>query len=164
MKCNLVPASYRQDHRRWQRPACLALGLMLVVCAGAGLFFQYQIQREKAYYTDYLYPVQQQIQQRNDAIRRSQALADRTKKGPSDGPLLTPSLMVALASSKPDGLVVETVSSQAGRVVIQGRASAADRPQQSMGQAAVAKMQPDRGEGIPFSLEVSRHEGLAKKG
>ena len=24
MKCNLVPASYRQDHRRWQRPACLA--------------------------------------------------------------------------------------------------------------------------------------------
>ena len=54
MKCNLVPASYRQDHRRWQRPACLALGLMLVVCAGAGLFFQYQIQREKAYYTDYL--------------------------------------------------------------------------------------------------------------
>ena len=64
MKCNLVPASYRQDHRRWQRPACLALGLMLVVCAGAGLFFQYQIQREKAYYTDYLYPVQQQIQQR----------------------------------------------------------------------------------------------------
>lgn len=93
MKCNLVPASYRQDHRRWQRPACLALGLMLVVCAGAGLFFQYQIQREKAYYTDYLYPVQQQIQQRNDAIRRSQALADRAKKGPSDGPLLTPSLM-----------------------------------------------------------------------
>ena len=115
MKCNLVPASYRQDHRRWQRPACLALGLMLVVCAGAGLFFQYQIQREKAYYTDYLYPVQQQIQQRNDAIRRSQALADRTKKGPSDGPLLTPSLMVALASSKPDGLVVETVSSQGVR-------------------------------------------------
>lgn len=83
MKCNLVPASYRQDHRRWQRPACLALGLMLVVCAGAGLFFQYQIQREKAYYTDYLYPVQQQIQQRNDAIRRSQALADRAKKGPA---------------------------------------------------------------------------------
>lgn len=172
MKCNLVPASYRQDHRRWQRPACLALGLMLAVCAGAGLFFQYQIQREKAYYTDYLYPVQQQIQQRNDVIRRSQALADRTKKGPSDGPLLTPSLMVALASSKPDGLVVETVSSQAGRVVIQGRASAADRPQQwqrtlqqqGMGRAAVAKMQPDRGEGIPFSLEVSRHEGLAKKG
>lgn len=81
MKCNLVPASYRQDHRRWQRPACLALGLMLAVCAGAGLFFQYQIQREKAYYTDYLYPVQQQIQQRNDAIRRSQALADRAKKG-----------------------------------------------------------------------------------
>ena len=116
--------------------------------------------------------MQQQIQQRNDAIRRSQALADRAKKGPSDGPLLTPYLMVALASSKPDGLVVETVSSQAGRVVIQGRASAADRPQQwqrtlqqqGMGQAAVAKMQPDRGEGIPFSLEVSRHEGLAKKG
>lgn len=88
MKCNLVPASYRQDHRRWQRPACLALGLMLAVCAGAGLF------------------------------------------------------------------------------------SAADRPQQwqrtlqqqGMGQAAVAKMQPDRGEGIPFSLEVSRREGLAKKG
>ena len=172
MKCNLVPASYRQDHRRWQRPACLALGLMLAVCAGAGLFFQYQIQREKAYYTDYLYPVQQQIQQRNDAIRRSQALADRAKKGPSDGPLLTPYLMVALASSKPDGLVVETVSSQAGRVVIQGRASAADRPQQwqrtlqqqGMGQAAVAKMQPDRGEGIPFSLEVRRPAGLAKKG
>lgn len=94
MKCNLVPASYRQDHRRWQRPACLALGLMLAVCAGAGLFFQYQIQREKAYYTDYLYPVQQQ----------------------------------------------------------------------GMGRAVVAKMQPDRGEGIPFSLEVSRREGLAKKG
>lgn len=141
------------------------------LCRGRPLF-QYQIQREKAYYTDYLYPVQQQIQQRNDAIRRSQALADRAKNGPSDGPLLTPSLMVALASSKPDGLVVETVSSQAGRVVIQGRASAADRPQQwqrtlqqqGMGRAAVAKMQPDRGEGIPFSLEVSRHEGLAKKG
>ena len=31
-------------------------------------------------------------------------------------------------------------------------------------EAAVAKMQPDLGEGIPFSLEVSRREGLAKKG
>lgn len=39
MKCNLVPASYRQDHRRWQRPACLALGLMLAVCAGQASFF-----------------------------------------------------------------------------------------------------------------------------
>ncbi|WP_298586423.1 hypothetical protein [uncultured Megasphaera sp.] len=171
MKCNLVPANYRQDHRRWQRPACLGLMLILTVCIGAGLFFQYQLQREKAYYTDYLYPVQQQIQQHNESIRRSQALADGVGKGRHEGPLLTPSLMVALASSKPDGLVVEAVSSRAGRVVVQGRAAAADRPQQwqrtlqqqGIGQAAVTKMQPDQGEGIPFSLEVSRREGMAEK-
>lgn len=171
MKCNLVPASYRQHHRRWQRPACLALLLIMTACAGAGLFFQYQIQGEKAYYTDYLYPVQQQIQQRNDSLRHGQALVDRAGKGQHDRPLLTPSLMVALAASKPDGLVVETVSSRAGRVVVQGRAASPDTPQQwqrtlqqqGLGQAAVAKMQPDRGEGIPFSLEVSRHEGVAKQ-
>ena len=171
VKCNLVPTRYRQGHGCWQRPACLALMLLLAACAGAGFFFQYQLQWEKAYYTDCLYPLQQRIQQRNETIRRSQALADRAGKG-QDRPLLTPGLMIALTGSKPEGLIVEKVSGRDRQVVVEGLASAPDKPQQwqrtlqqqGICQAAVAKVKPDRGQGIPFALEVSRREGLAKKG
>ena len=106
MKCNLLPLGYRQHHGLWQRPACLGLLLMLTVCLGAGLFFQYQLHREKAYYTDCLYPLQQQIRQGNEAIRRGQAQVERAAKERPAGPL-SPSLMVALAGSKPEGLAVE---------------------------------------------------------
>ena len=117
MKCNLLPLGYRQHHGLWQRPACLGLLLMLTVCLGAGLFFQYQLHREKAYYTDCLYPLQQQIRQGNEAIRRGQAQVERATKERPAGPL-SPSLMVALAGSKPEGLAVEKVSSRSS-----GRAS-----------------------------------------
>ena len=48
MKCNLLPLGYRQHHGLWQRPACLGLLLMQTLCLGEGLFFQYQLHREKA--------------------------------------------------------------------------------------------------------------------
>lgn len=171
MRCNLLPLGYRQHHGLWQRPACLSLLLMLTVCLGAGLFFQYQLHREKAYYTDCLYPLQQQIRQGNEAIRRGQAQVERATKERPAGPL-SPSLMVALAGSKPEGLAVEKVSSRSGRVVIEGRTASPDTPQQwqrslqqqGLGQAAVARMKPDMGQGIPFALEVTCREGVAKTG
>ncbi|MCF0152226.1 MAG: hypothetical protein MSS75_02585 [Megasphaera sp.] len=172
MKCNLLPSGYRQQHGLWQRPACLSLALALALCLGAAFFFQYRLHWEKAYYTDCLYPLQQQIQQGNEVIRRRQAQAEGEAKARQEGPLLTPSLMVALAGSKPAGLVVEKISSRSGRVVIEGRTASPDTPQQwqralqqqGLGQAAVARMKPDMGEGIPFALEVTRREGLAKRG
>ena len=163
MKCNLLPLGYRQHHGLWQRSACLCLLLMLTVYLGAGLFFQYQLHREKAYYTDCLYPLQQQIRQGNEAIRRGQAQVERAAKERPAGPL-SPSLMVALAGSKPEGLAVEKVS--------KGRTASPDTPQQwqrslqqqGLGQAAVARMKPDMGQGIPFALEVTCREGVAKTG
>lgn len=80
--------------------------------------------------------------------------------------------MVALAGSKPEELAVEKVSSRSGRVVIEGRTASPDTPQQwqrslqqqGLGQAAVARMKPDMGQGIPFALEVTCREGVAKTG
>lgn len=171
MKCNLVPPACRQLQRLWMRPVCLGLCLMLAVCLGLALFFQYQLRCEKTYYTDCLYPRQQQIHDRNEAIRRGQALVDRDASRRQET-LFTPALVAALAASKPEGLVVHKVSGQAGRVVVEGLAAAANAPQawqrtlqqQGLGQVAVTKMQPDKGQGIPFSLEVSRHETMATAG
>ena len=96
---------------------------------------------------------------------------ERAAKERPAGPL-SPSLMVALAGSKPEGLAVEKVSSRSGRVVIEGQTASPDTPQQwqrslqqqGLGQAAVARMKPDMGQGIPFALEVTCREGVAKTG
>lgn len=168
MKCNLVPYEYRRQ-QAWMRPArwgLLALALIFLVLT---VFFQVQLRREKAYYTDFLYPVQEKIRSRNDQLRQGEALVQKAAKG-QERHVSWPSLLVSLALSKPEGIVVQKVSGRPGGALIEGVTASPGLPQQwqkylqqqGVKRAAVVRMQPQHGAGeVPFSLEVMGDEGNA---
>lgn len=90
--------------------------------------------------------------------------------GPDKTPFSWPILLVELALSKPDTVVVTKVSGRDKGAVVEGLTATPDGARkwqnylQSGGryQAAVTRMQPKGGEDIPFSLEVSCHEETSK--
>ena len=166
MKCNLIPPAYRETRCLWGKPLTLGfLGLAVLFLAG-GTFFQYQIGREKLYYERNLYPIQERIKGHNDRVRQGQALAERQAKKQQETPFSWPVLLVDLALSKPDTVVVTKVSGRDTGAVIEGLTANPDGARkwqsylQAGGryQAAVTRMQPKVGEAVPFSLEVSCHE------
>ena len=166
MKCNLVPCEYRRQHQVWMKPVRLGVLLVALLLFVLTVFFQVQLHCEKAYYTDYLYPVQEQIRSRNDQLRQGEALAQKAAKA-QEGKVSWPSLLVSLALSKPEGILVQKVSGRPDGALVEGLTAAPDLPQQwqkslqqqGLKRAAVVRMQPQRGGGeIPFSLEVSGHD------
>ena len=90
-------------------PCTGIFGIGPVFLAG-GTFFQYQIGQEKRYYERVLQPVQERIKDHNDRIRQGQALAEGQAKERQKTPFSWPILLVELALSKPDTVVVTKVS------------------------------------------------------
>lgn len=166
VKCNLIPPEYRESRFFWGKPLTLGLLGVAVVFLAGGTFFQYQIGQEKLYYEQVLQPIQGRIKDHNDRIRQGQALAERQAKVRQESPFSWPVLLVDLALSKPDTVVVTKVSGRDKGAVVEGLTATPDGARkwqsylQSGGryQAAVTRMQPKGGEEVPFSLEVSCHE------
>ena len=120
MKCNLIPPEYREPPCLWGKPLTLGLiGLALSFLAG-GTFFQYQIGQEKEYYERVLMPIQEKIKGHNDRIRQGRALVEgEDGEGPSP-PFSWPVLLVDLALSKPDTVLVTKVSGRDKGAVVEG--------------------------------------------
>ncbi|WP_296826930.1 hypothetical protein [uncultured Megasphaera sp.] len=166
MKCNLIPPEYGKPPGLWMKPLTLGFLAMAVLFLAGGTFFQYQIRQEKIYYQTVLQPIQETIKGHNDRIRQGQALVEQQAKLRQDSSFSWPVLIVDLALSKPDTVVVTKVSGRDTGAVIEGVTATSDGAQkwqrslQSRGRykAAVTRMQPKSGESIPFSLEVICHE------
>lgn len=166
MKCRLIPPEYGEPQRLWLKPLTLGFVILAGLFLAGGAFFQYQIRQEKFYYEEVLYPVQENIKQQNNRIRQGQALAAKQAKQRQKRPFSWPVLIVDLAVSKPDTIVVTKLSGRDNGVIIEGITASPDGAQkwqrsvQAQGQykAAVTRMQPKGGEHIPFSLEVVCHE------
>ena len=126
MKCNLIPSAYRQTRCLWGKPLTLGLLGLAGLCLAGGTFFQYQIAQEKLYYERVLYPIQGRIKGHNDRIREGQALVERQAKARQETSFSWPVLLVDLALSKPDTVVVTKVSGRDQGAVVEGLTATPD--------------------------------------
>lgn len=168
MNFNLLRRDEAEQHSydvRRRAKVYLLVSLCCVVGALVALpvafFWQYQGMVERQYVTDTLWPLEEEIRRHNRDEERAKALAAQladTAKRPH-----WPAVFVHLAETKPESIIVTSVTGDEGKLAITGLCDTMDTArqwQQRLGRrdgiraARVKGMQTDTGQAKQFQWEV----------
>lgn len=162
LNINLLPAACQKQTTFYLAPLTWLVCGLLVLTAGAGMFFQQNLAEQQRIYTDQVFPRQEKVKQYNARLAAWQKLADKEEKEETRH---WPGILVALAETKPPEISLKQMVTEGTKVQFRGEAPSDAAPrkwqkalaaqQEVVGKKSLGKMQKQKEGNVTFSLEIS---------